>query len=161
LRIFIISDSHGSKESIKYIFDEMIFDYLIFLGDGVGDICPYANKKNVFVVSGNCDFFSKYPNELLFEIEGKRFFITHGNVYGVKYTLNPLIEKGVTEGVNFVMFGHTHNKFIENINGIYYINPGSFKKNICNESCGLILEIEDNNVKITDLTISLDKINKI
>lgn len=151
--IFVISDSHGNKEGIKKIFDNYNFDYLFFLGDGLADIENYLKDNRVFVVSGNCDIFSSVPNELFVELEGKRFFLTHGNKYGVKYTLEALVEKGIVEGVDFVFFGHTHIPYVDNINNIYYINPGSFKRNYNNQSVGIVLNIENNSVKITELVI--------
>jgi len=139
MRILLISDSHGNKKAIDKLFDSEKFDYLFFLGDGLGDIGCYDCLDNVICVSGNCDFFSSVPNERLLKIGDFKILATHGNKYGVKSSLNKLIEKSKMEGVNFVFFGHTHRPTIEMINGVYYVNPGSFHKNA--EGCSLFMEI--------------------
>lgn len=153
MRIVLISDSHGNKLGINQLFEKIQFDYLFFMGDGLEDLDTYVNLENVYAVSGNCDFFSSCPNEIIFELENKRFFITHGNNYGVKYSLNSLISKGVEEKADFVIYGHAHNKKAEIINDIYFINPGSFQKSFFNNATGLILNIYKNEVNIENLNI--------
>lgn len=138
---------------INQVFEKIQFDYLFFMGDGLGDLGTYINLENVYAVSGNCDYFSFYPNEIVFEIDNNRFFITHGNKYGVKYSLNSLISKGVEEKVNFVIYGHTHSKKAEIINGIYFINPGTFQKGVLNDATGLILNVDENGVNIENLNV--------
>jgi len=148
MKIIVISDSHGNSEGIDKIFRELDFDYLFFLGDGLRDLGDYINLQNVYAVCGNCDFFSTEPNEREFVLEGKKFFITHGNAYGVKYSLHSIINEGINRGVDFILFGHTHNKYIEEIDRIKLINPGTFKNNQ-----GIILEIDKDKYKITPLEI--------
>ena len=148
MKIAIISDSHGNCEGIDKIFRELDFDYLFFLGDGLRDLGEYINLQNVYAVCGNCDFFSVEPNEREFVLENNKFFITHGNAYGVKYSLHSIISEAINRGANYVLFGHTHNKYIEEIDGMKIINPGTFKNNQ-----GIILEIEKDKYKITPLEI--------
>lgn len=148
MKIAVISDSHGNIVGIDKLFSEKTFDYLFFLGDGIGDLGLYKNLENVYTVSGNCDFFSSEPNERIFELDGLKFLITHGNRFGVKHNIAPLVSYAKECGVDYVFYGHTHNQKIEQIGGIYYINPGSFS---CHSSTGLILDIEKNN----DMKVSL------
>ena len=153
MKIVIISDSHGNKKGINNLFDQVKFDYLIFLGDGIGDLGDYKYLDNVYFVAGNCDFFSNDPNEQIITIGGKKFFITHGNKYGVKGRLDMIKSKGDELGVDFVCFGHTHSQCIETYNGKYLLNPGSFQKKSNGESSGLIVEIGED-VKISALKVS-------
>ena len=148
MKIVVISDSHGNSEGIDKIFRELEFDYLFFLGDGLKDLGDYINLQNVYAVSGNCDFFSIEPNEREFLLEGKKFFMTHGNAYGVKYSLHSIISEGVNRGVDFILFGHTHSKYIEDVDGIKVVNPGTFKNSV-----GVILDIDKDNSKIIPLEI--------
>ena len=148
MKIVVISDSHGNGVGIDKIFKELTFDYLFFLGDGLKDLGDYIYLDNVYTVSGNCDFFSVEPNEREFVIENKKFFITHGNSYGVKYSLHSIINEGLTRGVDFVCFGHTHNKYVEEIDGMTILNPGTFKNN-----SGIIIEIKNNKCEISNLEI--------
>lgn len=148
MKIVVISDSHGNSVGIDKIFNEINFDYLFFLGDGLRDLSEYIYLDNVYAVSGNCDFFSVEPNEREIELDGKRFFITHGNNYGVKHSLHSVINEGLNRGVDFVCFGHTHNKFIEEIDGMTIINPGTFKNNL-----GIIIDIKNNRCEIKNLEL--------
>ena len=88
MRLVVISDSHGNSLGIDKIFKTLEFDYLFFLGDGLSDVGDYIYLENVYAVSGNCDFFSNIPNEREFYLNNIKFFITHGNKYFVKSSLN-------------------------------------------------------------------------
>ena len=152
MKILIISDSHGNKKAINNIFNQMNFDDLIFLGDGLSDLGDYKYLENVYCVSGNCDFFSSEANEKVVDIAGKKFLITHGNRYGVKSRLDMIKARGDELGVDFVCFGHTHNQCIESFNGKYLLNPGSFQKKSNGLSVGLQVDI-DKDIKISSFNI--------
>lgn len=147
MKIAIISDSHGERRGINRLFERNDFDYLFFLGDGLNDLGTYVNLDNVFAVSGNCDFFSSYPNERVFNLEGTKFLITHGNKYGVKRSMDNIVKVAKTLGVKVVCFGHTHNVFMEEIDGILFLNPGSFL-GIGGSSAGLMLELDGDKYSI-------------
>lgn len=152
MRIVVISDSHGNKKGIDKIFKTQNFDYLFFLGDGLIDLGSYIYLDNVFAVSGNCDFFSSIENEKVVVLENKKIFYTHGNKYGVKSSLDNLINEGKEVGADFVLFGHTHKKIAIEQDGVLIINPGSFHKSADGISRGLILNI-DEKVSIESLEI--------
>ena len=78
---------------------------------------------------------------------------THGNKYGVKSGLGKIQEKARFEGVDFVFFGHTHRPTIEFIDGVYYINPGSFYMNSYGQSCCMEVLIDNKDIKINELII--------
>ena len=153
MKILLISDSHGNKRGIDKIFSSVKFDYLFFMGDGLNDLCDYVYLDNVVAVSGNCDFFSKELNEKYLELEGNKILITHGNKYGVKRNLNELIERAKELEVNYVFYGHTHIQSVEEIQGIYFINPGSFYPRSNKESVGLAIEFVENKPKIEKLIV--------
>ena len=152
MRIIIISDSHGNKKGIDQIFKTEKFDYFFFLGDGLGDLGNYIYLDNVFAVSGNCDFFSTVENENVVVLDNKKIFYTHGNKYGVKSSLDNIINAGKEIGADFVLFGHTHKKVAIEQDGVVIINPGSFHKSVDGISRGLILNI-DEKVSIESLEI--------
>lgn len=152
MKIALISDSHGNKKGIDDLFSRGGFDYLFFLGDGLSDLGSYAYLDNVFMVSGNCDFFSSEPNEKAFELEGIKFFVTHGNKYGVKYSMENLASRAKEVGARIVCFGHTHRVFMEEIDGILFVNPGSFKK--CDGvSSGVMLELDGDKYSISTIRV--------
>ena len=149
MRIVLISDSHGKCDYIEKIFSNTDFDYLFFMGDGLVDLGNHIKDSRVYAVSGNCDGFDAVePNEKTLIIGNFRFFITHGNKYGVKYAISPLISRAKEENANIVCYGHSHKQEIVEMDGVYYINPGSLKN-----GQGLVLEIDKKNVSIKLLKI--------
>ena len=111
MRIIVMSDSHGSFDRVRRIFEENPgADLFLHLGDGAKDfeeagwLFPDTVRK---AVRGNCDF--GYDMELLkegtLEVEGKRIFYTHGDLYRVKQGLEELEKAGIQEGDTVRMYG--------------------------------------------------------
>lgn len=126
--IAVVSDTH---RAIKYInlAKELIksADILIHLGDNIDDveIIKSGFKGEVYAVAGNCDYSGKYPKEAIIEVNGRKIFFTHGDLYGVKHSMNNIYYRGKELDVDIVLFGHTHQQVIEEKNGIILMNPGS------------------------------------
>ena len=126
--IAVISDTHRIhryiEEAKQYIEGA---DVLIHLGDNTEDIPELTQNfhGDVYGVRGNCDISNAYPKEQLIELCGKRIFITHGDLYGVKYGMNNIFYKAKEINADIVLFGHTHQHFIDEEDGIKFMNPGS------------------------------------
>ena len=105
--IAVISDTHRVAKYIN-IAKEYIksADVLIHLGDNSEDI-EELTKESIIV------------------LEGKKIFITHGDLYGVKYSLTNLYYRAKEVEADIVLFGHTHEQIILNEDGIIFMNPGS------------------------------------
>ncbi len=142
--ILVFSDSHGRRDKIEEAVALQIKkpDAVIFLGDGLRDMVSVdIGDALLCSVSGNCDhgsFFSdsNAPIEQNLVLGEKRIFFTHGQKYGVKSTLSPLIYEGAVRGADLILFGHTHIPFervllpeneygIKTDKTIYLFNPGS------------------------------------
>ena len=126
--VAVVSDTHRSDscvKSIKTLIKDA--DILIHLGDNVEDAEELERefKGEVYIVAGNCDFSRKYPKDRLIEIEGKKIFMTHGDLYAVKVGLNSIYYKGREIEADIVLFGHTHQAMIERTNELILMNPGS------------------------------------
>lgn len=134
----VLSDTHGNVKDIQKLLQVIEeTDYVIHLGDGEFDLnfLPANEKAKVIQVKGNCDG-PNLPTERVIEIEGVKIFLTHGHNYSVKNTLYKLLMKGKELGVQMCLYGHNHTANIEQVNGIYLINPGtltrySSKKSYC------------------------------
>lgn len=135
MKILVLSDSHGSLAYIEQaIFAEQP-DRIIFLGDRVADflaVCGKASyqdkyeKTPVHIVSGNCDMGrSEFPEKLVLEIEGKRFYITHGHRENVKMGYMRLCYSAMEAEADIALFGHTHMKCKNNYEGLELLNPGA------------------------------------
>lgn len=128
MKVLVVSDSHGNS---KRVFDVHSHagpvDAVIHLGDGSADADMLRDALDVPVISvaGNCDLGSTAPRERVWECEGKRFLLTHGDAYQVKSGLERLRQRAVEVGVDAVLFGHTHHGICENASGLLLINPGA------------------------------------
>ena len=126
--IAVVSDTHRSSKYIK-LAKELIkdADILIHLGDNVDDVEELERdfKGVVYAVAGNCDYSREYPKENVIEINGRKIFFTHGDLYGVKSSINNIYYRGKELGADIVLFGHTHQHIIEKENGMILMNPGS------------------------------------
>ena len=105
--IAVISDTHRVAKYIN-IAKEYIksADVLIHLGD---------NSEDIEELTKGC----------IIVLEGKKIFITHGDLYGVKYSLTNLYYRAKEVEADIVLFGHTHEQIILNEDGIIFMNPGS------------------------------------
>jgi len=132
-KLVIVSDSHGNMkgiEKMRPLFMEN--DYVIHLGDGVGDMRSIwsENPEKVYLCSGNCDFFAVYPEEGVLEIEGLRIFYCHGHKYRVKSELYSLAARAKAQDCQIALYGHTHQALISEIEGVMLINPGSLRRSV-------------------------------
>lgn len=128
--LVIISDTHnmgmGNMPSrVLNAMDEA--DYIFHLGDGESDILAlkrsYGGK--VIAVRGNND--ASGEKERVVTIEGVKMLLTHGDLYNVRTRLEKLLARAKEEGVDYVLFGHTHRALVTEEGGVTFINPGSLK----------------------------------
>lgn len=129
MRIIVVSDTHGRIDSfVKSIKSIERPKFIIHLGDYVEDgekIQSITNIETV-IVKGNGDYFNqKYEEDKLLEIEGKRFFITHGHKYSVRNRLDTIMYRGEELKADVILFGHTHIPIILEEANMMIMNPGS------------------------------------
>jgi hypothetical protein len=128
VKIAAVSDTHRYKPSITKVINRIQdMDIVIHLGDNVEDAAEISKFYNgrIINVKGNCDFGIETPSEKIEIIGEKRFFITHGHRYDVKYGISRLKYKALELNADVVLFGHTHVSEITFENGVWFVNPGS------------------------------------
>lgn len=126
--IGVISDTHRHLYEIKKAVKKLKnADMIIHLGDNVEDVEKISRffEGDIISVRGNCDISSFTPGERTEIIEGKKFFITHGHRYNVRYDLLNLEQRALEIEADIVLYGHTHISQIVFQEGIYFVNPGS------------------------------------
>ena len=126
--IVALSDTHGNTQSINCLvglFSEC--DYIVHLGDGARDMKNfYADfGEKIYQVNGNCDVGAYGLKTFILEVEKVRVLLTHGDNYSVKTSLSSLVKYAKSEDCKVVLYGHTHQAQIDEIEGIMLINPGS------------------------------------
>lgn len=147
MRFAIIGDTHGSIKEMgdpTKIFGQVQF--LVHTGDHWQDglLIEKIWGIPVLAVKGNCDR-GPAPTELIFDIKDTRFYVTHGNIYGVKAGLQQLFYRASEVGASFCIFGHTHIPYSEKIESITFLNPGSWTWPRSERRCaGILLSLEKN-----------------
>lgn len=124
MKIMILSDSHAmSKKDLMNLLQAQKVDAYIHCGD-IYMTYTGLPLPNFHLVRGNNDF-GDIPQELELTLDKKRFFVTHGHHYYVDYGVEELLEIAKEKDVDIVCFGHTHRPYLQQIDNITFINPGS------------------------------------
>lgn len=128
MKALVISDTHGNVSlALKAHSLSEPVDIIFHLGDGCDDAELMRDVLEVPVinVAGNCDIGSKAPRELVWESEGKRILLSHGDAYGVKAGLARLDQRARNIGADAVLFGHSHLPLNELRSELLVLNPGT------------------------------------
>ena len=130
MKILGVSDTHRKDDNLKLVLsEECPLDMLIHLGDAEGSehfIPDWVNPEcRMEMVLGNNDFFSRLDREREIDIAGHKAFITHGHYYGVSMGPEGLVDEAKSRGCDIAMYGHTHRPFLDVIDGVTVLNPGS------------------------------------
>ena len=115
MRILLVSDSHGNSEALDKLLKKYPnMDLYLHAGDLEADeqsIRPFD------CVRGNCDHFSRLPERRIIHTPYGALLMTH----------LPYLPVDIAKQYNIKIFiyGHTHRRKFELVNGVYYINPGA------------------------------------
>lgn len=109
-------------------------EVIFFLGDGLSDLEPFINdrKRAFLAVRGNWDTSAILGDNFVKNVDeitllGHKIVFTHGNLHGVKQSLDGVISLAKERKADALLFGHTHiplEKYLSE-EGIYLFNPGS------------------------------------
>ena len=130
MKALIFSDSHGNTGAMQRIIEkEKDINYIIHAGDIFSDVKElmmlYPRKNFIYVIGNNDLFVKDEPTARFFELFGVKIFLTHGHRENVKYGMYKLYMTAREKGASLVIFGHTHQKFMEEEYGITLFNPGA------------------------------------
>jgi len=141
MKILVISDTHENYPlALSAIGMAAPIDALIHLGDGKSDTDLLGQLLDVpFIrIVGNCDGDSDAPRELVWECEGNRLLLLHGDRYGVKNGLGRLERHAAEIGVDAVLYGHTHLAAVDTLSGILFVNPGTLMQSSVFKSFAIV-----------------------
>ena len=128
MKVLIISDTHRKNENyIKFLQKVGTLVLVINLGDIAGSEYTIQEAAGcpVEMVAGNNDFFSNLPSEKTLQIGSYCVMITHGHRYYISMGNEMLKKEAIAQGIDIVMYGHTHKPVIDISDNIIAINPGS------------------------------------
>lgn len=132
MKALVFSDSHGKLDNLLEVLKQHPdYEAIFHLGDIEQDekrlrsLTPYP----VYMVRGNCDYYSRCRETLTIDWQGKRIAMCHGHRY-LNYGggAESLRYFGEQEKADIVMFGHTHVPVLEEMDGRTFLNPGSISK---------------------------------
>jgi len=137
MKILIFSDSHGQAYGMRRALSmHPDADAVFFLGDGLADVLSVRSETlaSWFCVCGNCDVGYRLTDIACTAVDtvtlcGRRILFTHGDAFGVKYSMAPLLSEAKAREADIVLFGHTHEPtelcVTEADRPIYLFNPGT------------------------------------
>lgn len=151
MKILIVSDTHGVHRNYdKVIEREGKIDMLLHMGDVEGGELYIEGTAGcpVYMVAGNCDFYSALPNEEEVQIGEYKIMMTHGNRYYVSMGTERLKQEAIRRGARIAMYGHTHQPDIDLDEKVMVINPGSlsFPRQEGRKATYVIMQIDEENV---------------
>lgn len=131
INIGVISDTHVKKPTPElHELQHTVFadvSLILHAGDLTElEVLEAFSDKEVVAVQGNMDsgaVRNQLPSNEVIEIEGFRIGITHGlgNPFGVPKKL-----AGTFDGVDVIVYGHTHRSDNKVRDGVLFFNPGAF-----------------------------------
>ncbi len=167
MKIIVISDIHGSlyyMRKIEEVIEKEKPFRIILLGDlyyhgprnplpldyNPMEVAKILNKyhNRIKAIQGNCDaevdqMISDFKIQKSYRMKylNKRFFFTHGHKHH---------KDNIPTNIDYLIYGHLHTHFVEEVNGVVCINAGSISmpKNKTKHSYILI---EDNKLLIKDI----------
>lgn len=123
MKLVVMSDSHGDKETVKAV-SALSADAHFHCGDS-----ELAFDNPIFgsmhKVRGNCDFDLDFPLEVVTAVAEKTILMVHGHHHDVRSSLMGLYYAAKEKNVDIVLFGHSHLYGAEMKDGILFVNPGS------------------------------------
>lgn len=131
MHILVISDTHGHLENVREVLKkDGPFDMILHLGDVCRDedeLRDMAGERcTVSIVRGNCDIFSREPDQRDFKIGKYNIHMEHGQY--LPYSLQSISYKAEEIGADIIFFGHTHSPLLTWQGNVRIVNPGSISK---------------------------------
>jgi uncharacterized protein len=125
----VISDTHLHGKPVPARVMRVLegADLILHAGDilEMAVIEELAGIAPVFAVAGNMDLSDvarSLPVKRVVEVAGRRIGLIHGT--GAPQQITERL-RGEFEGVDAIVFGHTHQAYNRVESGIYFFNPGS------------------------------------
>lgn len=126
--IGVVSDTHLKKHDTRFYYLARYYfrdcSIILHAGDIVDPQIFEGVDKKIFAVKGNMDFGVNLPNKRVIALESVKIGLIHG--YGAPQGIEKrVIKEFESEGIDCIVFGHTHKPYIGEFEGIKLFNPGS------------------------------------
>lgn len=127
MKVLIVSDTHRDNQHYFRVVRSEKPDMVIHCGDSEGS--EYALSESagcpVHIVSGNCDYYSDLPRELLVEVGPFMVWVVHGHNHRLYAGTDVLKQQAAERGADIACFGHIHVPVLDTEGDVIAVNPGS------------------------------------
>ncbi len=124
--LIVMSDSHGDREIVKKIKDYYQGKVDAIFHNGDSELSSSDDIwSGIYVVGGNCDHDSGYPNNLVAKFSDLTVAQTHGHLYNINFTWDGLEHFAQLEDADICLYGHQHRPAAWKEGKTLFINPGS------------------------------------
>jgi phosphoesterase, MJ0936 family len=140
MKILVVSDTHGNYLAPLECMIGAEIEMIIHLGDNISDAKELEQLLAIPVVKvpGNCDHNAPEPREITLNLEGRIFFISHGDHCRVKAGTDLLVQRAKREKADIVLYGHTHRPLVSKVEGMLLVNPGTLMAGSATKSAAII-----------------------
>lgn len=155
-KIVVISDTHAG--SLKGLPQGLL--RAVAEGDWVVHCGDYASlavlrglqalSKRFIGVYGNMDpreIREELPDKVVFEVEGKRIGVIHPSWGGAPFGIEEDIGRQF-EGVDVILFGHTHEVCHKTVGGVVLLNPGRAYRSFRSPASLAILTVREKGIEV-------------
>lgn len=129
-RIIIISDTHlYTIEKLPSALIKVIREADAVIHAGDADTLNFIDElkdisKTLYAVKGNCDINSNLPTKIVVDIDGVKIGISHGTGH-YNNVIDRMYYTFSDDDPQIIVYGHTHIPFNEEVEGVWFVNPGS------------------------------------
>lgn len=147
MKIGVISDTHGFLDPrVEKIFAGV--DHILHAGDigYAAIILELEFIAPVTAVLGNTDQDLTFRLTETVELAQKKFLVHH--IVSPRELSDPVAMRITKERAEVVVFGHTHKKFADTVNGVFFFNPGyAGKPKFGAERSVALLHVDGQNIR--------------
>jgi len=155
-RIVVISDTHARSIDVMprgLLAELAAADLVVHCGDyvSIALLRELRQLARSFIgVCGNMDpkeIRDELPDKTVFEVEGRRIGVIHPLWGGPPWGIREDISREF-EGVDVILFGHTHDICHETIGSVVFLNPGQAYPSFRTPASAGILAIEGEGITV-------------
>lgn len=123
MEFIVCSDNHGNAKVLQDILDQHPHaESYIHCGDSE---MSNEQMKPFVAVTGNNDYFHKFPESLVTQIGNLRILILHGHTVPYGSRVSSMVALAKKRNCTVVCTGHTHIYMNDMVDGVQVLNPGS------------------------------------
>lgn len=124
--LIVMSDSHGDREIVKEIKGRYQGKVDAIFHNGDSELSSKDDIwDGIYVVAGNCDYDSGYPNRLITQFPEFTVAQTHGHLYNINFTWDRLDLFAQEADADICLYGHLHRPAAWRNGKTVFVNPGS------------------------------------